>query len=470
MCVYSLVPLAGMVNVTTLNLGRIASDQELVQQAERRARAPPSVKASPVRQTAPGTAAAHNRRPPTPVGRIRQPSKLPAVRPEHWADDASALLFACTAASSTSSWPPGPTLPPGPEHISAERSAHNRASTPPAAWVARHKECLRRQTSHWSRSGERASRSGERAATPLGDKPPRLISSSHAATRGGASALMSGASAPLLDRRPSPPRTAAADARRPHLSSDFSSDRPVSPSRTVAIDARRPQRSSDRPDSPPRTQTAAADARRPRVSSESLQSSSSRRPRLSSGRPVSPPRTATADARRPQLSSGRPDSPPWRPHLSKDRPASPPRSQTAAADARRPRFSKESLELGSGQEPMQPSSSSRRPRRVSSESLELGFGHASPAFESSSSRSSSLRRCSLHRFGAPTAGAADGAAAGNPTPDPDPDPYPYPDPNSNHGRRCCGWAVPRGGTGCTPRWAPASWPWPSTPRPTSWCR
>ena len=264
---------------------------------------------------------------------MRQPPKLPAVRPEHWADDTSAPLFACTAASSaSSSWPPGPTLPPGPEHLAAVRPAHTRAATPPAAWVARHKECLRRQTSHWTRSGERA-------ATPL-VPAPRLISSSHAATRGGASALMSGASAPHLDRHPSPPRTAGADARRPHISSDFSSDRPASRPRTVAIDARRPRCSSGRPDSPPRTQTAAADARRPRFSSESPQSSSLQRPHLSGDRPVSPPRTATAGARRPHISSGRPDSPPWRPHLSKDRPASPPRSQTAVADARRPRFSR----------------------------------------------------------------------------------------------------------------------------------
>ena len=388
-----------MVNVTTLNLGRIASDQELVQQQELRARAPPSVKTSPVSGwKSPGSAAAHTRRQPTPVvtpaatKRVRQPSKLPAVRPEHWADDSSALLFACTASSSTSSsWPPGPTLPPGPEHLAAERPAHSRAATPPAAWVARHKECLRRQTSHWARSGERA------AYNPL--IPPRHVSSSHAATRGAASSgLFSGSSAPRLERRPSPPRTATADARRPHLGLDrpvspprtLGVDLGVSPPRTVAIDARRPQSSSARPDTPPRTQTtAAADTQRPSVSSESRQSSASRRPQLSSSRPVSPPRTAAVDARRPHLSSGRPDSPPWRPHLSNNRPASPPRSQTAAADARRPRFSQEALELGLGLgstlgHEAPPPSSSRRPS--SRQSLELGFGHESPAFESSASR------------------------------------------------------------------------------------
>ena len=247
--------------MNTLNLGRIVSDQELVQLAERRAREPPSVKVKvpPVRQTAPVQA---KRRPTTKRPQraahkqlVGQPQKLPAVRPEHWADDTSALLFANPAASSTSLWP-------GPEQLAAERPVHARAATPPAAWVARHKECLRRQTSHWSRSGERA-------ATPL--IPPRLTSSSHAAIRGGGAtrggaALMSGASAPHLERRRSPPRTAAADARRPLLRGDSSSDpRRLSPPHTVAIDAS----SSGWPDSPPRSQTAAADARRPRVSSGS---------------------------------------------------------------------------------------------------------------------------------------------------------------------------------------------------------
>ena len=347
-----------------LNLGRIVSDQELVQLAERRARAPPSVKAPPV-QAAPVPAAAHKRWPTTKRPQraahkqqpTTKPQKLPAVRPEHWADDTSALLFANPAASSTSSWP-------GPEQLAAERPAHARAATPPAAWVARHKECLRRQTSHWSRSGERA-------ATPL--IPPRLTSSSHAAIRGGgaagggAAALMSGASAPHLERHRSPPRTAAADARRPLLRSDSSSDpRRVSPPHTVVIDAS----SSGWPDSPPRSQTAAADARRPRVSSGSPPSSSTLRAHLSSGRPASPPHAAphaaphagatdagAPDTRRAQLSSGRPDSPPWRPPLSKDRPvsppASPPRSQTAAADARRPRFITEAAALAPGQQAAQ---------------------------------------------------------------------------------------------------------------------
>ena len=271
---------------STLNLGRIVSDQELVQLAERRAREPPSVKVKvpPVRQTAPVQA---KRRPTTKrpqraahKQRVGQPQRLPAVRPEHWADNNSALLFANPAASSTSSWP-------GPAQLAAERPVHARAATPPAAWVARHKECLRRQSSHWSRSGERA-------ATPL--IPPRLTSSSHAvirgggAARGGAAALMSGASAPHLERRRSPPRTAAADARRPLLRSDSGSDpRRLSPPHTVAIDAS----SSGWPDSPPRSQTAAADARRPRVSSGSPPSSSTLRAHLSSGRPASPPRAGS---------------------------------------------------------------------------------------------------------------------------------------------------------------------------------
>ena len=114
---------------STLNLGRIVSDQELVQLAERRARAPASVKVKvpPVRQTAPVQA---KRRPttkrPQRAAHKQQPQKLPAVRPEHWADDSSALLFANPAASSTSLWP-------GPEQLAAERPVHARAATPPAA-------------------------------------------------------------------------------------------------------------------------------------------------------------------------------------------------------------------------------------------------------------------------------------------------------------------------------------------------
>ena len=115
---------------STLNLGRIVSDQELVQLAERRARAPASVKVKvpPVRQTAPVQA---KRRPTTKRPqwaahkRVGQPQKLPAVRPEHWADDTSALLFANPAASSTSLWP-------GSQQLAAERPVHARAATPPA--------------------------------------------------------------------------------------------------------------------------------------------------------------------------------------------------------------------------------------------------------------------------------------------------------------------------------------------------
>ena len=102
--------LPGARMASTLNFGRIVSDQELVQLAERRAREPPSVKVKvpPVRQTAPVQA---KRRPTTKRPQraahklVGQPQKLPAVRPEHWADDSSALLFANPAASSTSLWP-----------------------------------------------------------------------------------------------------------------------------------------------------------------------------------------------------------------------------------------------------------------------------------------------------------------------------------------------------------------------------